>query len=130
MPELKHFVKIKFIDQNTETESWVLYKLEGYEYNGKERLGVYASTNKMGYSEKGMKLFEYFENDNTTMFKENRHYPHSQDTVNYLSGLTSTPSPIVNTDATLNTFKVTLDNLTPEQKEELIKEAKICASGQ
>lgn len=124
LAEYKRFVKRKFTDPNSTVDTWNLYELVGYKGEGKGRLPVYAVTSKMGRSEKGIKLYEYFKEDGTTMIPSNR--VSLPDMINdYISGLGNL-SPIVSEEIELSDYVMTTDHLSEEQKEESNNRAAFC----
>ncbi len=108
-----------------------LYELQGYEGNGKMRIPVYATTTKMGYDRKGIKVFEYFKDNDTTIFQENKKYNLLPAMEDFLNTIVNYPEPVVSSDNLTNDYNTNvLSTMTPEEIEESKKRATMCAAGQ
>lgn len=107
----KPFIKVSYLttysgipveqaDSSDIYTKYNLYKFSGYTKTGG---GVYLRTNTLGYYNKGQRYFEFFEDNNTSIFKENI-VP--LDLINQLSGLKTIENIIV------PFRKVTVEELT------------------
>jgi len=119
----------KFIKRDTsgmdESANWELYELQGYIGKGKERAPVYARTTKMGYSHKGVKLFEYFKDNGSSMIKKNKvtKYEVIED---FKDQITELPQQIVTSEVPDNNYRMTTEDLSPEEKEDATKRGMVC----
>lgn len=129
--EYKRFVKIIIHDAVTGEADWALFKLAGYSGLENKKTPVYVRTNKKGRYKKGLKIYEYFKKGDTSMFPENKLKPdETTPAINdYLSGLSLLPEPVIKNLVLKNEFIDSSEPMTPERKEELLQEKKVCFAG-
>ena len=126
--EYKKFLKVK-----NEMGNYNLYKLHGYMFDGPTRIPLYVQSEKRGYNESGMKLFEYSSANRGSILPTNKTVastPQGQELAKivneYLDGVESFPMTPASTRIIVNEFSKSKTPLTPEEKERLIEEAKAC----